>query len=384
MKRSIFFLSFILTATMGINGCKVINDEIAISPAKNLSGVTINTSVRKTGQYPESFVITFEDDIKDSKLDPKMFTLAGKAGYWGSGKTRDFECTFESVSVNGNTLTLVPADFPEKFFYVKEYLVTCKDHPEYSFSNSDVTNIVTPVADDFKTFTNSDDVTFDYHLFTPAETEKKPIVIVFHGYGDTNNLLTYRTSVEWAEPENQKVRPCYVLSPIIDDNTYLDTDGRYRIYTSIKGILDDMISRGDVDPGRIYVMGNSMGGVATIEFCEKYPETVSAAMALCPALSFVPGAKAELEKMKDVPIWFAHAANDNTVPVSDSRTAVTDLEDFGAKEVKFTEYTDEQMNAAGADNKPESTYSYHHVELVVMEDETYQEWLFEHKKSDRS
>ena len=380
MKRLIIFLPFILTAAIGLSGCKAVKDEAAASQTKNISGITINTSVRNTGQYPENFVITFESDIKDPKLDPTMFSLTGKAGYWGSGKTRDFECTFESVSANGNTLTLVPADFPEKFFYVKEYLVTCKDHPEYSFSNSDVTNIVTPVADDFKTFTNSDGITFDYHLFTPDETEKKPIVIVFHGYGDTNNLLTYRTSVEWAEPENQKVRPCYVLSPVIDDHTYFDTDGRDRIYTTIKGILDDMISKGNVDPDRIYVMGNSMGGVATIEFCEKYPETVSAAMALCPAISYAPNIKENLNKMREVPIWFAHAANDNTVPVSDSRTAVSDLEELGAKEVKFTEYTDEQMNSAGADNAPDSTYSYHHVELAVMEDDTYQEWLFDHKK----
>ena len=381
MKRSLVALFLILTALTVLSGCKTSNAEASGSPSTGISGVTVNTSVRNTGQYPESFVITFAEEIKVTKPDPAMFSLTGKAGYWGSDDTRDFECTFETASVEGNTLTLVPAAFPEKYFYVREFTVTCKDHPEYGFTSADVVKTVTPVADDFKTLSNSDGVTFDYHLFTPAQTENMPVVIVFHGYGDTNNLLTYRTSVEWAEPDNQKVRPCYVLSPVIDDRTYFDPNGRDKVFTALKGILDDMISKGNVDPGRIYVMGNSMGGVSTIEFSEKYPETVAAAMALCPALSYFPDTVADLEKMKDVPVWFAHAENDNTVPVSDSRNAVSDLESLGAKEVKFTEYTDEQMNVAGADSAPDSTYSYHHVELAVMEDDTYQEWLFDHRKS---
>ena len=379
MKRMMIAISFIMVGLMGFGGCKAVNTEVAVSTSKGITGVTVNTSVRNTGQYPESFVITFNEEIKSPELDPAAFTLTGKAGYWGSDKTRDFECTFESVSVEGNTLTLIPADFPEKYFYVREFAVICKDHTEYNFTSADITETVTPVADDFKTISYNDGITFEYHLFTPDKTENMPIVIVFHGYGDTNNLLTYRTSVEWAEPDNQKVRPCYVLSPVIDDMIYFDPDGRDKVFTAIKGILDDMISKGNVDPNRVYVMGNSMGGVSVIEFSEKYPETVSAAMALCPALSYFPDTVANLKKMKDVPVWFAHAINDNTVSVSDSRTAVSDLESLDAKEVKFTEYTDEQMNAAGADSAPDSTYSYHHVELAVMEDDTYQEWLFDHR-----
>ena len=84
----------------------------------------------------------------------------------------------------------------------------------------------------------------------------------------------------------------------------------------------------------------------------------------------------DLEKMKDVPIWFAHAEHDNTIPVSASKTAVDKLTELGAKEVHFTMYSDDEMNAAGADSSPDSTYSYHHVELAVMEDDTYMEWLY--------
>ena len=256
--------------------------------------------------------------------------------------------------------------------------MTCTEHPEYGFSSSDIKKTITPVADDFTTITNEGSTRFDYHLYTPAEQENMPIVIVFHGYGDTNNLLTYKTAVEWAEPENQKVRPCYVLAPVIEDDMYFDADSRDRIYADLKTIIDGMVSDKKVDPDKIYVMGNSFGGAATLEFCEKYPETVSAALVLCPALTYCPEASTGFEKMKSVPVWFAHASGDNTIPVTASRNAVAALEKLGAGEVRFTEYTNEQMNASGAEGAPDATYSYHHVELAVMEDDAYQEWMFSH------
>jgi predicted peptidase len=378
LRKRIVGIAMAIIALAGISGC---GEQAVAEPVCTDLGavsVTVNTTVRKTGQYPESFVATFENDVKDKTLDPALFKMTGKAGFWGSDDVRDFECSFSDVSVDKNSLTLVPADFPEKYFYVKEFTVTCAEHPEYDFSSADVTKTLTPVADDFETINNKGSIEFDYHLFTPETNEVAPIVIVFHGYGDTNNLLTYKTAVEWAEPENQKVRPCYVLAPVINDKDYFNATSRNKIYEDLKTILDGMVADNKVNPDKIYVMGNSFGGIATLEFCEKYPETVSAAMALCPALTYAPNVNTGLSKMVDVPVWFAHAAGDNTIPVTASQTAVAALTKLGATELKYTEYTDEQMNAAGADGSPDSTYSYHHVELAVMEDDAYQEWMFSH------
>ena len=376
MDKVLLYGTMALTALAGLTGCGASGHT---GEGTGYAAVTVYTTVRNIGQYPERLVLTFANTIEDTDLDPSQFALSGKAGYWGSSDTRDFECSFESVEVSGNTITLVPHDFPEKYFYVKEFAVTCDGHPEYGFTSSEITKVVTPVADDFATIRNDAGIIFDYHLYTPDEQKNMPVVIVFHGYGDINNLLTYKTAVEWAQPDNQAKRPCYVIAPVIDNDTYTDPEGRDKVYTALKDILDSMISDGRVDRDRVYVMGNSFGGVATIEFSEKYPETVAAAMALCPALNYALDATARLDRIRDIPIWFAHAAGDGTIPVSVSRDAVLTLEEMGAANVRFTEYTDEQMNAAGADGSPDSTYSYHHVELAVMEDDAYQEWMFEHK-----
>lgn len=345
----------------------------------DITHVEIVTSVRKTGQYPEKFVITMSEPANAS-LNAKDFHMEGHADKWQDTSLHEFECDFENAEVVDRTITLIPKDFPEKFFYVKDFTVTCNSDPNLSFTYEDVQNVVTPVADSFTTANMEDDANFEYHLFAPETTENMPIVIVFHGFGDIDNLLTYRTAVEWAEPENQKVRPCYVLAPVIADKYYYEAATRGAALDKVKALVDTMVSEGKVDPSRIYVMGNSFGGLSTIEFCEKYPDYVAGAIALCPALNYGPAASTNLEKMKDVPIWFAQAEHDGTIPITESRNAYKKLTDLGATDVHFTEYTDDEMNAAGAEASNDSTYSYHHVELAVMEDDAYQEWLFDHKR----
>ena len=355
------------------------NPEMATTKpesALRITDVTVITSVRKTGQYPEEIVIALSEPFKSS-INASDFQMKGHADKWQDTSLHSFECDIETVNVEGDVISIIPKNFPEKFFYVKDFSITCNSYPELSFTNDDVTNVVTPVADNFKTMTADSVASFNYHLFTPENPENMPIVIVFHGYGDTSNLLTYRTAVEWAEPENQKVRPCYVLAPVIPDEKYFEASSRSTILDTVKELVDEMISEGKVDPSRIYVMGNSFGGLSTIEFCEKYPDFVAGAIALCPALNYAPAASMNLGKMANVPIWFAQAEHDGTIPVTESRNAYKKLESIGAREVYFTEYTDDEMNAAGANASNDSTYSYHHVELAVMEDESYQTWLFE-------
>ena len=142
-------------------------------------------------------------------------------------------------------------------------------------------------------------------------------------------------------------------------------------------IVHGMVEAGNVDPGRIYAMGNSFGGAASIEIAEGYTDDIAGVLALCPALKYAEGAKQDLNKIADIPIWFLHALNDGTISSAESRDAFKILQDVGAKDVRIKEFSDEEMNAAGAEPSNESTYSYHHVELAVMEDDTYMEWLYE-------
>lgn len=341
-----------------------------------VSSVVVNTTVRTTGQYPETFVVELRGEPASDGWKPEDFHMEGEAGGWQAKSTHHFQVGFSSVNLDGNTLTLVPEDFPEKYFYVESFTVKCDVDSALDFTETDITEINTPVVDDFVTYTREDGSDFNYHLYTPAQTDKMPVVVVFHGFGDTSNLLTYRTAVEWAEPENQKERPCYVLAPVIEDAVYYNVGSRSDTLEKVKALLDTMVSEGKVDPDRIYVMGNSFGGMSSIEFAERFPETTAGVLALCPALNYSASAKGKLEQMKDVPVYFCHAEHDGTIPVTESRKAVEILEGCGAAEVHFKEFSDEEMNAAGGSPDSNSTYSYHHVELAAMSVDTYMDWLY--------
>ena len=372
MKKTQRFTGLMLgvAAVFMLAACK---EETGMIKAED---VRIDAVVRPTGQYPESFKVTYSADVSGKDVKAADFHMKGKAGSWGSDAAHDFEADFESILVDGNTITLKPKDFPEKFFYVKRYNVTCND-PELSFSDENVLAVSTPVADDFADLrAEGEKASFDYHLFTPDKTEDMPIVIVFHGYGDTNNLLTYRTAVAWAEPKNQEIRPCYVLAPVIPDDKYFDAGSRADIIEEVMSLVRKMAGEGKVDPKRVYVMGNSFGGMTSIELAEAYPDEVSGVMALCPALMYSGSATANISKMKDVPLFILHAEHDGTIPFTDSQKAVDILNKAGAKDVRLKGFTDEEMNAAGGSPDKDSTYSYHHVELAVMEDDSYMEWLY--------
>ena len=214
------------------------------------------------------------------------------------------------------------------------------------------------------------DLAFDYYLYTPESDGPVPLVIVFHGYGEDKNLPRNRTLDTLTSPENQAVRPCYIFAPAVEDRIYLARSERDKLYEYLHTEADIMISEGKVDPDRVYVMGNSFGGLGTVEFVEAYPDSVAGAIVMCPALTYDDRTTRDLGRIVDVPLWFAQATNDNVIPITVSRSAVSTLEALGADEVRFTEFTDDVMLSTGA------LVGYHQADFAVMADETFMEWLF--------
>ncbi len=350
---------------------------------KGFGDIIVHTLVEVSGQRVESIDVKLSEPLSGdvvSALKPEDFLMSGKAAGWMQPQPHAFEAPVAGLDVTDTLLTLYFEDFPEKYFYVTDFTVECSAVPELTFSKADITEALTPVADDFEDGTFPE-TAYAYHLFTPAahkentEASALPVVVVFHGYGDTDNLLTYRTSVEWAEAENQAVRPCYVLSPVIVN--YSSVLERTQIYDAIYEMLQEMMAAGKVDAERVYVMGNSFGGAATIEFLERFPDFSAGALILCPALNYFDASVFKnLSAITEIPMWFCHAENDLTIASGTSRTAVEILEKNGAEDCHLTIYADEEMDAAGAVPSPEASVSYHHVEAAVMPDSTYAEWLF--------
>lgn len=230
----------------------------------------------------------------------------------------------------------------------------------------------------FFILTGCSDVNIDeskFFMYSPKEGGGQPLVIVFHGYGETENAGNTKIVSTLTEDANQAERPCYVLAPRIGDNTFLAKSERDALYAEIKSISDDLISKGKVDPSRVYCMGNSFGGLATVEYLETYPDCVAGAIVMCPALTYSQDSISNLARIKDIPVLFAHAENDNVIPVDVSRSAVFTLTAMGAENISLTEFTDTEMLSSGA------LTGFHQADFAVMADEHFIEWLFSNRQS---
>ena len=335
--------------------------------------ITAVTRVTKFGQLPERFEISGQ--ALPGGVSASDFQITGRAAGWGSESLHDFSCGVAAVEATAQGWALIPEAFPEKYFYVRSLTVACAPRPELGFALEDIARTVTATADAF-TDVEEHDSRFLAHVYIPKADAPLPLVLVFHGYGDEHNLLSYRTATAWAEPENQAKRPCAVVAPVINTIYYGSEIARSRIYEGILRYIDGLIETGRVDPKRVYAMGNSFGGMAALEIAEQHPGRFAALLALCPALNYAPDAMANLEALSDVPVAIALAEKDETIPAQVGISAAETIRAAGNPNVLLRVYTDNEMTAAGAALGRENTYSFHHVELAVMEDETYAQWLF--------
>lgn len=380
MKKNVFVgtLLSMLVMTAGV----VLAEE---TDSSQILSVKVNCSVQSKGQRLDSIEVKVADPELLNGIRATDFSLEGKSYGWSGEKeygfrsadTHDFSATISDVSVDGDTMVLSISDFNEKYYYVDMYTVACSSNEALTFTQDQVTEVITPVADDFEKLTKifDDGSELVYNLYTPDDTsDPLPLVLAFHGSGDQENTRANRVVTTWADPDWQEEHPSYVLAPVASDQSVEALD----VYVDqAVAVVEEMIESGQVDPDRVYVTGKSMGGGNTVHAAAKHSDLFAAALPLCPsARSFE---NDDLTVLADMPIWFLQGTNDQSVPIQGTRDAYQAILDAGSYKVKMREFSYEEMASKGiADNK------HHDVEIVCLEDDKYAEWLFDQRKSDVS
>lgn len=206
------------------------------------------------------------------------------------------------------------------------------------------------------TFTK-DDITLTYGYFATEamknDGQKNPLIIWLHGAGEggvdpTINILGNQVT-NLSKDMIQKyfttdtVKGAYVLAPQTP-TAWMDKDGSGTYGTeeasqyyvaALKGLIDSYIAEnGDIDMNRIYIGGCSNGGFMTVNMILNFPDFFAAAFPICEAYNGAWLTEEAIESIKDMPIWFTHSANDNTVNIADvqynwmtGQTTVGDLKD---------------------------------------------------------
>jgi predicted peptidase len=120
----------------------------------------------------------------------------------------------------------------------------------------------------------------DYQFFIPeemAEGENYPLVLFMHDMGACSDdplapLVQGNGATIWAEAEEQRKRPCFVVAPCY---TRQCADDDYEVTWEAEATADlikELCSRYAVDRSRIYGTGQSMGCMMLCELNLRHPE----------------------------------------------------------------------------------------------------------------
>ncbi len=154
---------------------------------------------------------------------------------------------------------------------------------------------------------------YNYWIHLPEDSvlnSNPPVLIFLHGRSlsgsDLNKVKRYGVISELEKGRNI---PAIVIAPQVKSGAW-DPD-------KLLTLLKDVQSQYTTDTSRVYVCGMSMGGYGTLHFIGKYPEQLTAGVALCGG-----GKSSDACNLSKVPLWIQHGTADKPVPVSESRNIV--------------------------------------------------------------
>lgn len=192
-----------------------------------------------------------------------------------------------------------------------------------------------------------------YRVLFPENYDKNksyPLVLFLHGSGERGNdnekQLVWGSSL-FTDSLNRKNYPAIVLFPQCPANQgwvtikelseakfdIIDTKEPAKPLLLAKKLVDSYQKTEAVDRKRIYVLGLSLGGMATFDLICRYPKTFAAAIPICGAVNVE-----RLKKVKKMPIRIYNGDSDNAVSPEYSRNAYIELKAEGSDKVERVEY----------------------------------------------
>ena len=204
--------------------------------------------------------------------------------------------------------------------------------------------------------------THSYKVYVPHRFDRGrtwPVVLFLHGAGEAGTDGVQQTQVGLgrvlrSDPDRFPVVAVFPQAP--PGQVWLGDQARVAT-----AALDQAIAEFRGDPERIYLAGLSLGAygawILAFETPGRYAAIVSVAGGIVPPsgrrarLPQLPPTlqaddpyAATAARVKDIPAWLFHGADDPTVPVTESRRIVAALRDAGASP-RYSEYEGVAHNA---------------------------------------
>lgn len=210
--------------------------------------------------------------------------------------------------------------------------------------------------------------TYGYRVYVPENRNPKkklPVMVFLHGNGrnGTDNKQQIQEFIGFITSK-PKTFNFIVVFPQARPGTFWNGT---QTEQAVKA-LDQTVSEFNGDSQRLYLAGHSMGGYGTWTTAVLYPNKFAALIPVAGGIvppfelseiakSFFPKQLIEIlnapnpydalaGKIGNTPVWDFHGADDESVPVTESRSIVAALKKNGSKKVNYTEYAKTDHNDA--------------------------------------
>lgn len=167
-----------------------------------------------------------------------------------------------------------------------------------------------------------------YLAFLPRSYSAKgsglPLILFLHGSGERGTDLEKVKA--WGPPAIAARDPDFpfiVIAPQL-------AEGEAWHALALKGLLDQVLAKYNVDRRRVYLTGLSLGGYGAWDLAMRYPAYFAAVAPICGG-----GIARLVEKMRAVPTWVFHGKKDDAVPEDESARMVAALQAAGGN-VRYT------------------------------------------------
>ena len=363
---------------------------------------TLNTSVHDFGHMVDEIVIETEGNApqvtaEDFTLSECYRDISGRVPCHG----------VKSVEVSNNTVKVSV----DAFLYGRDFTVECTN-PDLSVKVTKENAETTLYHEDmFNAYVENG---VYYRIHEPEATAPRPLVLFLHGAGGcgednmgqlTDTLGAIKLAERWPDmyimapqaPANgmtmagmfakmmAKGDPFKIILGSDTDNDKGDRGWNRDYLGRVGDIIRNLIAAGKVDAQRVYVIGMSMGGGGTLKMISVAPDLFAASVCICPSMNGE--AWPILANLPEVPMYVAGAYIDSHVARhAYMARAVQQLLDNGRKDIRFTLFAPEELEAYGIGvNKNLTTQELytenHNCWILVLHNEYgILDWMISHKK----
>jgi len=162
--------------------------------------------------------------------------------------------------------------------------------------------------------------TYRYVVYVPFDWTPErawPVILFLHGVGErgTDGLRQSEVGLGRAIRMNPERVPAIAVFPQLQpEQRWLGEPAEAAMQA-----LDEAIAEFNGDPQRLYLTGLSLGGFGVWHLAQLHPQSFAAIVPICGGIAPTLTAAAVARAVRHIPTWIFHGADDDIIPVAESR-----------------------------------------------------------------